>query len=600
MLPGQTNITSSGLTPVVVTNTATNNNIPVAPLGYQLISAPAGAGIDTNGIIRWTPVVGQVPGTNTITTVVTDTNVFAVNAQEMSATNSFVVTVNAVHNGPGLPVQNNETNNELTLLTVTNTAVDSDVPPLPLSYTLGVVTVTNQVGNSQVTNAVISTNGIISWTPSEGQGPGIYTLTTVVSDGSLSATNSFNVTVNDVNLAPVLPGQTNITSSGLTPVVVTNTATNNNIPVAPLGYQLISAPAGAGIDTNGIIRWTPVVGQVPGTNTITTVVTDTNVFAVNAQEMSATNSFVVTVNAIHNGPGLPVQNNETNNELTLLTVTNTAVDSDVPPLPLSYTLGVVTVTNQVGNSQVTNAVISTNGIISWTPSEGQGPGIYTLTTVVSDGSLSATNSFNVTVNDVNLAPVLPGQTNITSSGLTPVVVTNTATNNNIPVAPLGYQLISAPAGAGIDTNGIIRWTPVVGQVPGTNTITTVVTDTNVFAVNAQEMSATNSFVVTVNAIHNGPGLPVQNNETNNELTLLTVTNTAVDSDVPPLPLSYTLGVVTVTNQVGNSAGDQCGDQHQRDHQLDAERGAGAWDLHADDGGQRRELERDEQLQRDGQ
>ena len=72
---------------------------------------------------------------------------------------------------------------------------------------------------------------------------------------------------------------------------------------------MISAPAGAGIDTNGIIRWTPVVGQVPGTNTITTVVTDTNVFAVNAQEMSATNSFVVTVNAIHNGPGLPVQDN---------------------------------------------------------------------------------------------------------------------------------------------------------------------------------------------------------------------------------------------------------------------------------------------------
>ena len=58
-----------------------------------------------------------------------------------------------------------------------------------------------------MTNAVISTNGVISWTPSEGQGPGIYTLTTVVSDGSLSATNSFNETVNEVNLAPVLPGQ---------------------------------------------------------------------------------------------------------------------------------------------------------------------------------------------------------------------------------------------------------------------------------------------------------------------------------------------------------------------------------------------------------
>ena len=266
------------------------------------------------------------------------------------------------------------TNNELTLLTVTNGASDSDVPALPLSYSLSVTTVTNQNGNSAVTNAVISTNGVISWTPSEVQGPGVYTLTTVVSDGSLSATNSFSETVNEVNVAPVLPNQTNITSSGLTPVVVTNGASDSDFPVNPLGYQLISAPAGAVIDTNGIIRWTPVVGQVPSTNTITTVVTDTNVFAVNAQELSATNSFVVTVNAVHNGPSLGVQGNRTNNELTLLTVTNGASDSDVPALPLSYSLSVTTVTNQNGNSAVTNAVISTNGVISWTPSEVQGPG----------------------------------------------------------------------------------------------------------------------------------------------------------------------------------------------------------------------------------
>ena len=77
-------------------------------------------------------------------------------------------------------------------MTVTNSASDSDVPALPLSYSLSVTTVTNQNGNSAVTNAVISTNGVISWTPSEAQGPGSYTLTTVVSDGSLSATNSFS------------------------------------------------------------------------------------------------------------------------------------------------------------------------------------------------------------------------------------------------------------------------------------------------------------------------------------------------------------------------------------------------------------------------
>ena len=47
-----------------------------------------------------------------------------------------------------------------------------------------------------------------SWTPSEAQGPSTNTFTTVVTDSgapSKSTTNSFVVTVNEVNSAPVLP-----------------------------------------------------------------------------------------------------------------------------------------------------------------------------------------------------------------------------------------------------------------------------------------------------------------------------------------------------------------------------------------------------------
>jgi Bacterial Ig domain/Cadherin-like domain len=411
-------------------------------------------------------------------------------------TTTVTLTVNAIHNAPVLPVQNNETNNELTLVVVTNTAGETDVPPLALSYSLAV---TNVLDNSAATNAVISTNGVISWTPSEAQGPGVYTLTTVVSDGSLSATNSFNVTVNEVNTPPVLPDQNNITISGLTSVVVTNTASDSDIPVNPLGYQLTGSPAGATIDTNGIIRWTPVVGQVPGVYTITTVVTDTNVFAVNAVDLSATNSFAVTVNAIHNAPVLPVQNNETNNELTLVVVTNTAGETDVPPLALSYSLAV---TNVLDNSAATNAVISTNGVISWTPSEAQGPGVYTLTTVVSDGSLSATNSFNVTVNEVNTPPVLtlPPNTNIVE--LVSWSAVATAADSDIPANPLTFALVSGPTGLTVATNGLINWTPAQAQALNTYTVAVSVTDTNPPAVNAKSLSVTNSFQITVNIASN--------------------------------------------------------------------------------------------------
>ena len=540
-LPVQSNLIISGTTPIVVTNTASDSDIPVNPLGYVL-TGPTGSTIDTNGVIRWTPTVGQVPGVYTFTTVVTDTNVYAVNAQDLSATNSFTVTVNAIHNGPSLGVVSNQVVNELTLLTVTNAATDNDIPALPLSYTL---TVTNALTGGVVTNASISTNGIISWTPTEVQGPSTNTFTTIVSDGSLSATNSFTVTVNEVNTAPTLPVQSNRTLVGTQSLTVTNTASDSDIPVNPLGYVL-TGPTGSTIDTNGVIRWTPTVGQVPGVYTFTTVVTDTNVYAVNAQDLSATNSFTVTVNAIHNGPVLGVVSNQVVNELTLLTVTNAATDNDIPALSLTYTLAV---TNALTGGVVTNASISTNGIISWTPTEVQGPSTNTFTTIVSDGSLSATNSFTVTVNEVNTAPTLPVQSNRTLVGTQSLTVTNTASDSDIPVNPLGYVL-TGPTGSTIDTNGVIRWTPTVGQVPGVYTFTTVVTDTNVYAVNAQDLSATNSFTVTVNAIHNGPVLGVVSNQVVNELTLLTVTNAATDNDIPALPLTYTL---TVTNALTGGA-----------------------------------------------
>ena len=87
---------------------------------------------------------------------------------------------------------------ELALLTVTNTASDADLPANNLVYSLV----------SPPGGAHISSSGLITWTPDESQGPGVYTLTTVVTDDgspAMSATNRFQVTVKEVNTAPVLP-----------------------------------------------------------------------------------------------------------------------------------------------------------------------------------------------------------------------------------------------------------------------------------------------------------------------------------------------------------------------------------------------------------
>ena len=530
-LPAQSNLTISGLTSIVVTNTAGEPNIHSVTAGYAL-TGPAGSAINPNGIISWTPSVAQVPGVYTFTTVVSNSNPYDVVNPQLSASNSFTVTVQAIHNGPVLGVVSNQVVNELTLLTVTNAATDNDIPSLPLSYTLVVTNVNN---NSAVTNASISTNGVITWTPGQTQSPGTNVFTTVVSDGSLSATNNFTVTVTEVNSAPTLPAQSNLTISGLTSIVVTNTAGEPNIHSVTAGYAL-TGPAGSAINPNGIISWTPSVAQVPGVYTFTTVVSNSNPYDVVNPQLSASNSFTVTVQAIHNGPVLGVVSNQVVNELTLLTVTNAATDNDIPSLPLSYTLVVTNVNN---NSAVTNASISTNGVITWTPGQTQSPGTNVFTTVVSDGSLSATNNFTVTVTEVNSAPTLPAQSNLTISGLTSIVVTNTAGEPNIHSVTAGYAL-TGPAGSAINPNGIISWTPSVAQVPGVYTFTTVVSNSNPYDVVNPQLSASNSFTVTVNAVHNGPSLPTQSNLTINVLTPLVVTNTATDSDIPANTLGYQL------------------------------------------------------------
>ncbi len=198
-----------------------------------------------------------------------------------------------------------QTIDELMPLTVTNTATDTNLN-VTLSYNV-ILTIDTNAMNAKgwpltyvttIPSPVISSNGIITWTPSEAQGPGVYIITTIVTDNGVppaSATNSFSVTVNEVNTAPFWPlNPTNYTLIALSTLVVTNTASDADIPPNPLTYQLFG-PAGAVIDTNGIITWTPLVSQAGGVYTFMTIVTDTNPPAVNATSLSATNVFTVTV-----------------------------------------------------------------------------------------------------------------------------------------------------------------------------------------------------------------------------------------------------------------------------------------------------------------
>ncbi|HTX21011.1 MAG TPA: LamG-like jellyroll fold domain-containing protein [Candidatus Aquilonibacter sp.] len=192
------------------------------------------------------------------------------------------------------------TNLETAPFTVTCQATDPNTPSLPLTYAVVTnVSQPNLLGVQDTNVMTINPNtGVISWTPDEAQGPTTNSVAVSVSNGAFSVTNSFTIIVEESNLPPVLPFIPNQIVVAPNTLVVTNTATDPDIPTNPLTYTLTSTVPGANvpvIDTNGIITWTPTMADIGSNYLFTTVVTDTNQWAVNAKSLSATNSFMVTV-----------------------------------------------------------------------------------------------------------------------------------------------------------------------------------------------------------------------------------------------------------------------------------------------------------------
>src|SRR5207244_4494218 len=151
---------------------------------------------------------------------------------------------------------------------------------------------------------------------------------------ALSATNSLTVVVNEVNSAPVLTVPSDQTINELSALVVTNAATDSDLPANTLTFVLVNGPSGVAIDsTTGVLTWTPTEAQGPSSNEITLKVTDNGTPA-----LSNTNSFAVFVNELNSVPVLRVPPDKAIHGLATLVVTNTATDPDLPANTLTFSL----------------------------------------------------------------------------------------------------------------------------------------------------------------------------------------------------------------------------------------------------------------------
>jgi hypothetical protein len=185
----------------------------------------ASAGVVVNpasGQITWatSPTFGGT--TNAISIIATD------NGQPpLSATGTVQVVLLRVATPPTLAPIPNYTVNEALLLTVTNSATDNNLPPRPLTFSLGAGTPTNA--------AIDSLTGVFQWRPTGSQSPGTNIISVIVTDNGsppLSATQHFTVVVRAVANEVVLSlGSTNLLvgQTASVPVVLTSSLYLTNV-----------------------------------------------------------------------------------------------------------------------------------------------------------------------------------------------------------------------------------------------------------------------------------------------------------------------------------------------------------------------------------
>jgi hypothetical protein len=174
-------------------------------------------------------------------------------------------------------------------------------------------------------------SGLFSWTPVEAQGPDQYAITVKATDegnSELFDTEEFAVTVNEVNLAPVIEAISDqvIDEGELLTVMVL--ATDSDIPTNSLSYSLGEGwVAGMAIDPmSGVFTWTPSEAQGPGTYPVLIRATDDG-----APPMVGEESFLVTVAEVNTAPVLEPIGDHIAVMDTLLTFTAVANDSDLLP-----------------------------------------------------------------------------------------------------------------------------------------------------------------------------------------------------------------------------------------------------------------------------
>ena len=423
---------------------ALDPDLPAQTLTFRLVSAPSGARI-AGDTFTWTPAEAQGPSTNVVSIAVGD--------GIQSVTNTFTVAVREVPAPPtwGLPASVEIPESAPFVWAIPGS--DADVPSQILTYRL-----------LQGPTGAVLTNGVFAWTPGEGFGGSSVVLRMAVSDGDFSVTNEVLLGVLEVNTPPVTTPLTTRRVSEGNLLGFAIAAADEDLPAQRLTYGLVRGPEGLTLGTNGVVAWRPTEAQGPSTNVVVVRVSDDG-----KPSLSVTNTFEIVVLEINRPPVTTPVGTRRVSEGNLLGFAIAAADEDLPAQRLTY--GLVR-----GPEGLT---LGTNGVVTWRPTEAQGPSTNLVVVRVSDDgrpSLSVTNTFEIVVLEINRPPILEGVSNRTVKLPGGVTLSLRATDADLPAQSLTYRLVSGPVGMTVGTDGGVRWTPTESQARSTNQVKVSVSD----------------------------------------------------------------------------------------------------------------------------
>lgn len=362
---------------------AVNSNTPITyqlsaydpdfdALTFGITPQLDGANIDSQtGLFTWNPVNIQ-PGQYTLNFSVSDGIDTAFIPVDVVVSGSEIVTNQA----PVLSAISDM--NVISGQTISFSALASDPNNDPLIFIYP---------NGLPSGATLNIEGVFSWTPLTSQ-VGNYTISITVSDGSLSDTKSFVISVTNpvsINHAPILTtigDKTATVGQKLSFQIIATDQDNDTLNFSSQN----SLPLGASLDSKGFFSWTPSSSQIGSFNFSVIVsdgkLTDTKSFAINVK--SAESSGTSTSDTSNKPPVISSISPQYVKIGDKLKFTVIAKDPNNDPLKFS------------ASNLPKRASFSYLGEFKWEPSSWQ-VGKYTVKINVSDGKVTVSKYVEINV-----------------------------------------------------------------------------------------------------------------------------------------------------------------------------------------------------------